>query len=63
MKMLVIIVLVVLGIYWLIAHTAPFPLNHEQFGLYQHTIHRILGVIFFIAAGLVGWEWKPKKAA
>ncbi len=61
MKMLVIIVLVLLGLYWLIDHTAPFPLNHESFGLYAHNIHRVIGVAFLVAAGLVGWLWKVKK--
>jgi hypothetical protein len=29
-----IIVLVLLGLYWLVDHYAPLPLNHELFGLY-----------------------------
>lgn len=58
MKKLIILLLVVLGIYWLVDHTAPIPLNHEQFGLYNHTTHRILGMVFFIAAGLAWWKWK-----
>ncbi len=62
MKMLVIVVLVVLGLYWLFDHTDPLPLNHEQFGLYEHTIHRIMGVAFLIAAGIVGWNWKAQKS-
>ncbi|OGD86564.1 hypothetical protein A2870_02095 [Candidatus Curtissbacteria bacterium RIFCSPHIGHO2_01_FULL_41_11] len=61
MKMLIIIILVILGLYWLIDHTAPLPLNHEQFGLYQHGVHRIVGVVFLVAAGLVWWMWKAKK--
>lgn len=62
MKILVIIALVLLGIYWLIDHTNPLPLNHEQFGLYDHTIHRIIGVIFLVTAGLVGLFWKTKQS-
>ncbi len=58
MKILVVVLLVIFGLYWLIDHTAPLPFNHEQFGLFNHTIHRIVGVIFLIAAGLVVWKWK-----
>ena len=61
MKYIVIIILVILGVYWLFGHTAPFPLSHESLGLYQHNIHRIIGVAFLIAAGLVAWKWKTKK--
>ena len=58
MKTLIVIILVLLGLYWLIAHKAPFPLSHESFGLYNHTVHRILGVVFLVIAGLVAWKWK-----
>ncbi len=61
MKILVIVVLVLIGVYWLIDHTNPLPLNHEQLGLYDHTAHRIVGIVFFVIAGLVGLFWKPKK--
>jgi len=61
MKILLIIILVVVGLYLLFAHTAPFPLNHEQFGLFQHNIHRIVGVAFLVAAGIIAWKWKTKK--
>jgi hypothetical protein len=61
MKILVIILLLILGFYWLFGHRAPFPLNHEQFGLYQHNIHRVLGVVLLIVAGLVWWKWKAKE--
>jgi hypothetical protein len=61
MKPVAVIVLTLLGIYWLIAHTPPFPFSHEQLGLYAHDAHRLTGVAFLIAAGLVGWKWNPKK--
>ncbi len=57
-KWLVVFVLLLLGIYWLFDHTAPMPLNHEQFGLYNHDIHRMIGIVFFLSAGLVWWKWK-----
>ncbi len=52
-KPIAVIVLVIIGLYWLINHTAPLPFNHEQFGLYYHNIHRIIGIAFLIAAGFV----------
>lgn len=62
MKALAIVVLIILGIYWLVDHAAPLPLNHEDFGLYNHTIHRIMGIVFLALAGLVAWKWHPKKS-
>ena len=45
-KVLIIALLVLLGFYWLLDHSAPLPLNHDSFGLYNHDIHRIIGVVF-----------------
>jgi hypothetical protein len=61
MKNLIIIVLVLLGIYWLFDHYAPLPLSHESFGLYQHSIHRIIGVVLLVLAAFFTWKWKFKK--
>jgi hypothetical protein len=61
MKLAVVILLILLGIYWLVDHYPPMPFSHEQFGLYNHTIHRLMGIAFFIAAGVVYWKWQPKK--
>jgi hypothetical protein len=58
MKTLIIIVLVLLGLYWLVVHGAPFPFSHESFGLYNHTVHRIIGVVLLVIAALVAWKWK-----
>ncbi len=63
MKNLIIIILVLSGIYWLVDHYAPFPLNHESLGLYAHTIHRIVGVVLLAIAAFFGWKWKFKKPA
>ena len=62
MKIFVLVLLVVLGLYWLIDHASPLPLNHEQLGLYDHNIHRIIGVVLLVIAGIVGWKWKAKKS-
>lgn len=61
MKIIVLAVLVVLGLYWLVVHSDPLPFNHDSFGLYDHTMHRTLGVILLAAAGGVGYAWKDKK--
>ena len=62
MKKLIVVLLVLIGIYWLADHKAPLPFNHEQFGLYDHKTHHIIGTVFFVAAGLVWWKWKAKKS-
>ncbi|MBX4197722.1 hypothetical protein KW782_00100 [Candidatus Parcubacteria bacterium] len=61
MKNTIIIVLVLLGIYWLFDHTAPLPLNHASFGLYNHGVHRIIGVVFLAVAAFFTWKWKSKS--
>ncbi len=61
MKTIAIIVLLLLAVYWLFDHHAPLPLNHDSLGLYNHTIHRIIGIVCLVAAVLVGWLWKPKS--
>jgi hypothetical protein len=58
MKYIFIVVLILFGAYWLFIHTPPHPLNHESLGLYNHDIHRIIGVILIAASGLVAWKWK-----
>lgn len=60
-KMLAVGLLVLVGLYWLIAHYAPFPFSHEYFGLYNHLVHRIIGVICLIAAAAVWFKWQPKN--
>lgn len=57
-KMIGVFTLVVLGIYFLVFHTPPFPLSHEAIGLPPfHTVHAIFGAILLIAAYFV---WKKK---
>lgn len=56
MKKYIIIVLVLLGIYFVFDHKDPFPLNHEAIGLgVNHTAHSIFGLVLFIAAGGIWW--------
>lgn len=61
MKMVLTIVFVVLGLYWLFGHYNPFPFSHEEFGLQEHNVHDAVGVIFLIFAALVWWKWHPKS--
>ncbi|MEK7073972.1 MAG: hypothetical protein AAB960_01430 [Patescibacteria group bacterium] len=57
-KTVAVSVLVLLGVYFLLFHTAPFPLNHEAIGLPPfHTVHAIFGVVLLGAAAFV---WKKK---
>ena len=57
-RTLAIVVLVLLGLYFLVWHTAPFPLNHEAIGLgTNHMAHRVFGIILLVAAGCL-WKFK-----
>jgi hypothetical protein len=62
MKNTIIIVLFLLGIYWLVDHAAPLPLNHESFGLYEHGIHKVIGVVVLVLGIFFTWKWKFKKS-
>lgn len=53
MKVLAVI-LIVAGLYLLLDHAPPFPLNHEDIGLGKtHLAHSIFGVVALIAAAVV----------
>ena len=57
-KSIGVVLLALLGLYFMFFHTAPFPFNHEAIGLPPyHTVHTIFGVALLIAAGFV---WKKK---
>ena len=54
-------VLVVVGLYFVIFHTDPLPLNHEAIGLgKQHAAHTIFGIVLLVAAGYL---WYSSQAA
>ena len=61
MKIGLVSLLVILGLYWLLDHSAPLPFNHEQLGLYEHNIHRAMGVVFLVVAAGVWFKWHPKQ--
>jgi hypothetical protein len=56
-KSVAIVALVLLGVYFVLFHTEPYPLNHEAIGLPPlHTIHTIFGMALLAAA----YVWKKK---
>jgi hypothetical protein len=61
LKWLSVSAVVIMGLYWLVDHTPPMPFSHEEFGLYDHTMHQWMGLGCFAIAGLMGWLWRPKK--
>ena len=57
-KTVKVMVLGVLGVYFVFFHTAPYPLNHEAIGLPPlHTVHTIFGVVLLLG---VAYIWKKK---
>jgi len=60
-----IVVLVIAGLYFLVFHVDPFPLNHESIGLGEfgkmHIVHNAIGVVLIGVAGLIGW--RSRRAA
>ena len=57
-KSISVFVLVVLGIYFLVFHTPPFPFSHEAIGLPPfHLVHAIFGAILLVGAYVV---WNKK---
>lgn len=54
-KSVKVMVLVVLGVYFLLFHSEPFPLNHDAVGLPPyHTVHAVFGVLLLIGAAKLG---------
>jgi hypothetical protein len=50
------VVLIVAGLYLLVDHAPPFPLNHEDIGLGKtHLAHSVFGVVALIGA-VVLWR-------
>lgn len=59
MKQVVSIILSLAGLYFLLDHTPPFPLNHEVIGLgTNHLAHSLLGIILLVVAGYLWWKNK-----
>lgn len=60
-KTITIVILAILGVYFLVAHYLPFPLSHESLGLANHTIHRIIGVVLLAGMGYLWWKGKKTR--
>lgn len=59
MKQIAIIILTLAGLYFLIDHTQPLPLNHEVIGLgTNHLAHSLFGIILLVVAGYLWWRGK-----
>ena len=58
-----VIVLVILGVYFLVFHADPLPANHEAIGLGdQHAVHSIVGILLLIGAVLIIWRGRRSGA-
>jgi len=56
------VVLVIAGLYFLIFHRDPLPLNHESVGLGSlHIVHDVIGIVLIGIAGFL-W-WRSRRAA
>lgn len=61
---LLFIVLVLAGLYMVLDHTPPLPLNHETIGLgTMHAAHTVFGAILLIAAVVVFWLGRRRRAS
>ncbi len=59
LKQITVIILALAGLYFLLDHRSPLPLNHEAIGLgTNHIAHSVFGIILFIAAGYL---WRRNK--
>lgn len=62
MKNVVIVVLIIAGVYFLLDHADPLPLNHEAIGFgYNHMMHSLFGFILIVVAGFVWWKDRKRK--
>jgi len=60
-KIIAPIVLGIVGVYFLVFHTAPLPLNHDSIGFPPyHMVHSVFGIIL-LAAGAYIWHKGKKK--
>jgi hypothetical protein len=58
------VVLVLAGLYLVLFHAAPWPLNHEQVGIgTAHNIHTIVGVVLIVAAAAAWWMGRRRGVA
>ncbi len=57
-KSFAVVVLAVVGLYFLLFHTEPFPFNHEAIGLPPfHAVHAVFGLVLLAVSGYL---WRKK---
>jgi hypothetical protein len=57
------VVLVIAGLYLLLDHVPPFPLNHEDIGLGKtHIAHAVVGAVALIGAAVL-WRRSARRTA
>lgn len=62
MKQAFIVILVLVGLYLLLDHTDPLPLDHETIGLgANHMAHSLFGIVLFVVAGSVWWKGRKGR--
>ena len=63
-ELALIVVFVIAGLYLLLFHKEPFPLNHESIGLGNlHMVHEVIGVALIGIAGLIWWRARRSTRA
>ncbi|HYU06742.1 MAG TPA: hypothetical protein VEM77_06160 [Thermoplasmata archaeon] len=51
------VVSVIAGLYFLVFHQDPLPLNHESIGLGTlHVVHDVIGIVLIGTAGFLWWR-------
>ena len=57
MELTLLVILVIAGIYFLLFHRDPLPLNHEFVGLGNvHFVHDVIGIALIGIAGFLWWR-------
>ncbi len=57
MELAVIVVFAIAGLYSLLFHQDPLPLNHEAVGLGTlHFVHDVVGIVLIGIAGFLWWR-------
>ncbi len=56
-ELVLFVILVIAGLYFVLFHKDPLPLNHEAIGLGNlHFVHDILGAVLFGIAVFIWWR-------
>jgi len=56
-RLAIFVALIILGLYFVLFHTPPWPLDHESIGLgTNHFAHTVFGVILLAGSGYIWWK-------